>query len=229
TFPGVFTGVGEFSIHKEFVSSKVSGDVASLTDPALDSIFAFCAETGLAIILHNDVDDPFPKPGAPNYVEEMKKLFKRHPKATIIWAHVGVGRIVAPPKEYFKIIEPILTDPELKHVYIDISWDEVAKYVVRDEQSLANSVAMLNKYPDRFLFGTDNVAPATQEKHLNVYHIYDPLWARLTPEASEMVRKGNYERIFDNCAAKVRAWEKANVGKPKKAPMPTPVSGDGGN
>src|ERR1700741_1234363 len=25
TFPGVFTGIGEFSIHKEFVSSKVAG------------------------------------------------------------------------------------------------------------------------------------------------------------------------------------------------------------
>src|SRR5262245_39135540 len=26
TFPGVFSGIGEFSIHKEFVSSKVAGD-----------------------------------------------------------------------------------------------------------------------------------------------------------------------------------------------------------
>ena len=38
TFPGVFTGIGEFSIHKEFVSAKVSGEVASLTNPALDSV-----------------------------------------------------------------------------------------------------------------------------------------------------------------------------------------------
>src|ERR1044072_19485 len=31
-FPGVFTGIGEFSIHKEFVSAKISGEVASLQD-----------------------------------------------------------------------------------------------------------------------------------------------------------------------------------------------------
>ncbi len=61
TFPGVFTGIGEFSIHKEFVSSKVAGEVASLLNPALDSIFNFCAETGLLSILHNDIDKPFPK------------------------------------------------------------------------------------------------------------------------------------------------------------------------
>ncbi len=28
TFPGVFSGIGEFTIHKEFVSAKVAGDVA---------------------------------------------------------------------------------------------------------------------------------------------------------------------------------------------------------
>ena len=47
TFPGVFTGIGEFSIHKEFVSSKVAGETASLTDPALDRILDFAAEAGL--------------------------------------------------------------------------------------------------------------------------------------------------------------------------------------
>jgi predicted TIM-barrel fold metal-dependent hydrolase len=225
TFPGVFTGIGEFSIHKEFVSSKVSGDVASLTDPALDSIFSFCAETGLLVILHNDVDDPFPKPNTPNYIEDLKALFRRHPNTTIIWAHLGLGRIVKPPQEYFKFIEPMLNDPTLSHVYFDISWDEVAKYAVYNETALANTSMILNKYPDRFLFGTDNVAPASQEKHLQVYHIYDPLWARLSEEASHKVRIGNYERLFDAAAKRVRAWEDAHVGKPRKAPAPTPASG----
>ena len=63
TFPGVFSGIGEFTIHKEFVSSKIAGKTASLLDPALDRIFDFCAETGLVAILHTDVDMPFPKPG----------------------------------------------------------------------------------------------------------------------------------------------------------------------
>jgi hypothetical protein len=225
TFPGVFTGIGEFSIHKEFVSAKISGDVASLTDPALDSIFSFAEESGLQIILHNDVDDAFPKPNTPNYSEDLIKLFKRHPGAAIIWAHCGLGRIVTPPKEYTKFLETMLMDPELKHVNFDISWDEVAKYVVHDSTSLANSAALFNKYPDRFLFGTDNVAPASQEIHLKVYHIYDPLWKMLTPDASYKVRLGNYERLFDAAAVKVRAWEKANVGKPKKTPEATPSSG----
>src|SRR5215475_2769391 len=65
TFPGVFTGIGEFSIHKEFGSAKIAGEVASLDDPALDRILDFCAESGLLVILHNDMDTPFPKEGKP--------------------------------------------------------------------------------------------------------------------------------------------------------------------
>ena len=67
TFPGVFSGIGEFTIHKEFVSSKVAGETASLTNPALDRILDFAGEVGLVVILHNDVDMPFPKPGQDPY------------------------------------------------------------------------------------------------------------------------------------------------------------------
>ena len=50
TFPGVFSGIGEFTIHKEFVSAKVAGEVASLQDPALDRLLDFAAEVGLVAI-----------------------------------------------------------------------------------------------------------------------------------------------------------------------------------
>src|SRR5260221_3377618 len=59
TFPGVFSGIGEFSIHKEFVSSKIAGEVASLQDPALDRVLDFAADVGLVVIIHNDIDTPF--------------------------------------------------------------------------------------------------------------------------------------------------------------------------
>src|SRR5262245_19957072 len=79
TFPGVFTGIGEFTIHKEFVAAKIPGAVASLEDPALDRILEFAAETGLVVLIHNDIDIPFAKEGAePAYLNEMKALLKRH-------------------------------------------------------------------------------------------------------------------------------------------------------
>ena len=212
TFPGVFSGIGEFTIHKEFVSAKIAGEVASLQDKALDRIIDFAAEVGLVVLIHNDVDVPFAKPdAAPAYAEQMKALLRRHPNATIIWAHIGVGRIIRPVKTQAAIVEEIIKDPQLKNVYFDISWDEVAKYIVATPESTKNAADVVNRYPDRFIFGTDEVAPATQEKYLKVYNQYEPLWKLLSPEASEKVRKGNYERIFDEARRRVRSWEANNV------------------
>jgi len=221
-FPGVFTGIGEFSIHKEFVSSKVSGETASLTNPALDRILDFAAEAGLVVILHNDIDMPFAKQNTePVYLTQMKAVLKRHPKTSIIWAHIGLGRIVHPvqvseeattrPPNQMEIVEGMVTDPAFNHVNFDISWDEVAKYAVATPQSIQRVVTMLNKYPDRFLFGTDTVAPSGPGPYYAVFDIWAPIWRQLTPDASLKVRKGNYERIFDEGRRRVRAWEQANV------------------
>ena len=212
TFPGVFSGVGEFTIHKEFVSAKVAGETASLTNPALDRILDFAAEVGLVVLIHNDMDVPFAKPGAePAYLAQMKALLKRHPQTTVIWAHTGMGRVVRPVTRHAAAIEAILQDPQFKQVYFDISWDEVAKYLVATPESTRISADLINRYPDRFLFGTDEVAPSSQEKYLRVYEQYGPLWSLLTKDASEKVRKGNYERLFDEARQKVRAWERAHT------------------
>lgn len=213
TFPGVFTGIGEFTIHKEFVSSKIAGEVASLTDPALDRILDFCAESGLLVILHNDLNTPFSKPGKPPaYLEQMRALIKRHPGTKIIWAHTGMGRIVGPVERHAATLEDMLKDPAFSNLYFDISWTEVAKYLVSSPEATKIAADLLNRYPDRFLFGTDEVAPTNQQEYLKIYSIYEPLWKMLTPEASEKIRKGNYERLFDEARRKVRAWEKANLG-----------------
>ena len=222
TFPGVFTGIGEFSIHKEFVSSKVAGETASLTNPALDRVLDFAADVGLVVILHSDIDMPFAKVDAePVYLAQMKALLKRHPKTTIIWAHIGLGRVVHPVQTsagaaerspgQLGIVESMLTDPALNHVSFDISWDEVAKYAVASPQSIERVTSVLNRYPDRFLFGTDTVAPAGADPYYAVFEMWDPVWRRLTPEASLKVRKGNYERLFDEGRRRVRAWESVNA------------------
>ena len=222
TFPGVFTGIGEFTIHKEFVSSKVAGEVASLTDPALDSILSLAGQVGLVVLIHNDMDMPFAKAGAePVYLTQMKAVLRRHPKTTIIWAHVGLGRIVHPVQasasasaternpNHGVIVEGILSDPTLRHVHFDISWDEVAKYLLATPETTRRAANMINRYPDRFLFGSDVVAPRDTAQYYAVFEMYRPLWTLLTPESSEKVRKGNYQRIFDAGRSRVRAWEKA--------------------
>jgi predicted TIM-barrel fold metal-dependent hydrolase len=221
TFPGVFSGIGEFSIHKEFVSSKIPGETASLTNPALDRVLDLAAEAGLVVILHCDIDMPFAKVDAePVYLSQMKSLLRRHPRTSIIWAHTGLGRVVRPAQvsadaaerspRHVEMVEAMLGDPAFAHVNFDISWDEVAKYAVSSPESIARVAAMLNKYPDRFLFGTDTVAPTGPAPYFAVFDMWAPVFQQLTPDASYKVRKGNYQRIFDEGRRRVRAWEKTH-------------------
>jgi len=220
TFPGVFTGIGEFTVHKEFVSAKVAGEPASLLNPALDRILDFAAEVGLVVIIHNDIDTPFSpnqsdtgsyQPVAqPIYLSQMQSLIKRHPKTIIIWAHTGVGRVVRPLKGHAAILESMLKDPAFANLYFDISWTEVAKYIVATSESTQVAANLINRYPDRFLFGTDEVAPHDQEKYLRIYRMYAPLFHLLSKEASEKLRLENYKRLFDEARLKVRSWEKTH-------------------
>lgn len=222
-FPGVFTGIGEFTIHKEFVSGEVAGAKATLNNPALDRILDFAGEVGLLALIHCDIDTPVDSPGPePVYLREMKSLLKRHPKTVIIWAHTGLGRVVRPSgaqimtvpeknQSHVDILASLLEDPALKHVYFDISWDEVAKYVLSSPQVEKKVAALFNRFPDRFLFGTDVVAPRDQAADLRVFALWAPVFAQLTPEASLKIRKTNYERLFDAARTRVRMWEGSHV------------------
>jgi predicted TIM-barrel fold metal-dependent hydrolase len=137
----------------------------------------------------------------------MRALIARHPNTTIIWAHTGVGRIVRPVANHVKMLDALLADPKLSNLYFDISWDEVAKYLVASDSSLTAASWLVNKYPDRFLFGTDVVAPAGPEPYFRVFDLYRPFLERLTPETRAMLLRKNYERLFGIARKRVRAWE----------------------
>jgi len=59
TFPGVFSGIGEFTIHKEFVSSKVAGGTAT-SRPRRSIAFSRLSrpKSGLLCYPPRDVDRP---------------------------------------------------------------------------------------------------------------------------------------------------------------------------
>ena len=167
------------------------------------------------VLIHNDIDTPFSKEGEPPaYAAQIKAVFMRHPKTTFIWAHMGVGRVVRPVKDQAAIIEEILKDPRFNHVYMDISWDEVAKYLVSTPAEAKATADLINRYPNRFLFGTDEVAPATQEKYEKVFINTSRCGICWIKPPARRYANGNYERIFDEARVKVRAWEKTHVGGP---------------
>ena len=109
----------------------------------------------------------------------------------------------------FGIVDELFTDPALRQVSFDISWDEVAQYSASPE-SVARVVTILNRYADRFVSGTDTVATAGPEPYHAVFEVWEPVWRRLTPEASVKIRKSSSERLFDEGRRNVRAWERVH-------------------
>ena len=92
----------------------------------------------------------------------------------------------------------------------DISWDEVAE--VRRRHAGINRVWPPCSTSTRSVPVRDrHRGAAGPAPYYAVFDMWAPVRNLLTPDASLKVRKGNYERIFDEGRRKVRAWEAANL------------------
>ena len=71
---------------------------------------------------------------------------------------------------------------------------------------------LINRYPDRFLFGTDDGRARRSRRRTSRSSTCRRRLARSSrPRPASKVRKGNYERLFDEARRSVRAWEAARA------------------
>ena len=211
TFPGVFSGLGEFSIKKEVVSSKIVGGAANIEDPALDKILRFAGEVGLVVILHCDVDAMISQnKKKPTYWNALEKLFKRHSKTNIIWAHTGLGRYVKARDKHAQWLSSLLKSHS--RLYVDISWDVVAQQFFQNKKLAPNWKKFLKKHSQKILFGSDIVAP-TPQKYKDIKKLYAKIWSELPSSATQNILYNNYVKLFDKARVEVRSWEKKQLAK----------------
>jgi hypothetical protein len=213
-FPGVFTGVGEITVHKEIVETQFAGKhQAHLANnrEALLKLLETCGKIGMPVVLHCDVDlQPPLRTEQPAHLENIKRLFLDPlvKNTTIIWAHAGgLGRFVKAPLGHTAVLDSMLSDPEYQHVCLDISWGVVARGLCSDVDCRGQWVALMRKHPSRFLFGSDALAPGSASEWNMTHKIYESFLHDLGEECSHQVRLGNYERLFIAARAKVRKFE----------------------
>ena len=227
THPGMFTGVGEVTIHKELVQSQYEGArQANRTDnvQAFKNLVATAGVIGMPVVLHCDVDSTANQRANgydnPEHLDNLKKLFASPETrdTTIIWAHCGgVGRFVQKPVDHADNLRSILANPDMQHINIDISWSRVARQIVLktddegkevpDHESVEAWAQLINDHPDRFLFGSDALNPQEKATWQETGVLYKPLLDKLTPEARTAVMTGNYEKVLVGARPKVRAFE----------------------
>jgi hypothetical protein len=212
--PGVFTGVGEITVHKEVVQDLFAGKrQANLENnaEALIKLLQTCGIIGMPVVLHCDIDLPGKEANAaPAYLEGIKRLFC-HPDVSdtsIIWAHGGgLGRFVNAPEGHTAALRELLEDQGLKHVHIDLSWSVVAERLTQSAQTQAEWAALITDHPGRFLFGSDALAPTDRDAWNKTYASYEGLLKCLPDTVRLQILRGNYKRLFVDARQKVRRYE----------------------
>jgi hypothetical protein len=230
-YPAVWTGFGEIIFKKQEVSEKIAGGPPSLYSPSLDAIFDVIGEMGAVAVVHCDHDTPYNlalqsdsaanamifhgKKPTPQYMEAFQAFLKKHPNVHMIWAHLmGNGRGVLPYPEHWKNLDAMLADPAFAHVSIDLSWGPViAPYFIDTPEHLKMTADLIRKYPDRFLYGSDQGATSDWTNVEKSYEVWAPLWKELGPDLTRQVAKENYIRIFDQSRKNMRTWEQAHAEK----------------
>ena len=223
TFPGVFTGIGEFRIHKEFVSAKICRrnrqphQPCARPDPRLRRRSR--ARRDHSQRHRHAVREAGHRTGVPG---QMKALLQASPEHH---DHLGARR-PRPDRPSCPELggsgrapSPHATADRRGHVDRSRDGPPVLRHLVGRGREIRGGLPR----SDRARAG--DVEPASRSlpvrnRHRGavragavlrrVRHV-GPVWQRSTPDASLKVRKGNYERLFDQGRQRVRAWEAANV------------------
>jgi hypothetical protein len=214
-YPGVFTGVGEITVHKEVVEQLFAGKRQANLDAnvaPLCKLLETCGGIGMPVVLHCDITSPLAKPGdAPAYLAGLQRLFTDPAVSatTIVWAHAGgLGRFVDAPDGHRAALGAMLADSRYDHVRIDLSWLVVAEKLVASSESMAQWVELIEAFPTRFLYGSDALAPKDPASWGQTYAKYQALMPLLSPACRTRVCLGNYLDVFVAARKKVRAFER---------------------
>jgi hypothetical protein len=219
--PKTFTGIGEITVHKELVELMFAGQRGQAnTQKRLEPLTKLLEMAGvfhMPVTLHCDIDNlqeqvkdaVTGRTGRPPANFEGLKEMLQDPRVAntkVIQAHAGgLGRFVQETDGHLGRVQSLLdTCPNFM---LDISWSEVAKQLTKSPAKMAQWTDFIEKNSDRILFGSDSLAPQTDEKWAETMKMYDQLFAKLTPQAKEKVLNTNYENTFVAARAKVRHVE----------------------
>lgn len=164
---GRYFAMGEFEA-RHYVSSTNDRDVhLPMESPGFEAVFQLSEETGLPFLVHHEAEDAM--------LPEMERMLARHPKAKVIWCHVGRNRdsatwtvfptpdgvrafLMRYPNLYFDLNQ---AKPGSRHRgtnQVDSVLYDIDRTKGGDQPDARLNPAwkrLLEEFPDRFLIGTD--------------------------------------------------------------------------
>ncbi|MCR5108405.1 MAG: amidohydrolase family protein [Lachnospiraceae bacterium] len=190
-YPKFWNGIGEIMSRHDDLTALTYGEPPHIDGEGFLGIFDLAASKGLPVLVHHNVTAQSTEDIL--YLDELYRALEYNRDCKIIWAHVGISRRVE-VKALTKIADELLS--KNKNLWIDISWLVYDYYFLDafpdnfyDGDSLNDWVKLLEKYPDRFLLGTDKVGHwATYPAEVIKYY---KLLDKLKPETAKLLCKDN--------------------------------------
>jgi predicted TIM-barrel fold metal-dependent hydrolase len=154
-YPGMFKWMGEVNLVKQALFENkhkpVPIDVIKKWRPFMRHL----EKKHMPLSIHSDLgnnNEPY------KYLPLILKVLELYPKNKIVWMHLGLSKELTniDSKEHTELLDKLLE--EHPNLYFDISWSVLYKQKFYDEKERIYYVNLINKWPKRFLPGTDYIA-----------------------------------------------------------------------
>ncbi|MGH3586169.1 MAG: hypothetical protein ACRDQ0_07570, partial [Pseudonocardia sp.] len=205
-------------------------------NPHLRELLQASSEVGYLVVLHNDFGlarmtgngrfadvTPDERYGAPllallaDYgpLSKTRPVSDGHRPAKIVLAHLGVGKYTKLDVAHLDLINQVLSNPRYDHISFDISWNEVARQLLKVEEDGGTPIAdkfieLVRAHPDRFIFGSDAVKPESFGQYVRQHHDLEPIFARIKhevgPAALANMRHRTLETRLADAQRDVQQW-----------------------
>ncbi len=202
--------MGEFELRhypspRQYKAGKMDRDVTvPLDDPGVEAVFRLAESTGIALQIHYEVEDALLPP--------LEALLTRHPKAKVVWCHLGQVRFPDRARRYGPGYVASLLD-RFPNLYFDLGLPG-PRHVhpisgVRDQMIYSEGAAnrwggalvdewkaLLEGRPDRFLAATDMDAGRYRGFPNAIQRLRDLVLGPLTPRAQKMIAFANAWKLI---------------------------------
>lgn len=216
-FPGTFKCIGEVMSRHDDLTNLTTGERPRVNHPALFRVFDFAGEHGIPVSLHHNITaiSRGTDTKEPLYLAEILSAFDAFPKTRFIWCHGGISRRLNVP-DMPGILNSVLADHK-DHVSIDLSWVIYGDYIKKDWDSW---VALIEKYPDNFMIGSDQVG--SYATYAATVRDYDELLSRLKKKTAKKIGHDNLLELFKGLSGEIPRDYRYPEERFATTPVPVP-------
>jgi len=162
-YPSLFNWMGELNVVKQSLFSHKVKPISLTIIPQWKYFMKILRDRKMPLSLHCDLGN-----NADNYkyLSLMERILFLYPKNIIVWVHLGLSKELTniDPKKHTELLDSFLT--KYKNLYFDISWRVLYDQLFHDPQKKILYVELMNKFPERFLTGTDFVNSITKNEKI---------------------------------------------------------------